>query len=287
MKSMKNSYVIIMLLLALGIMSILLNTDGASAETKAPYTKDDCVKCHATQVKDIATAGRKHRSVPCTGCHVGHPPEVQKPIAPCNKCHVKTRKAHFEIGGCLNCHTNPHTPLNITFRGKADCLYCHAFQSEQLMAGKSKHSALDCAVCHDVHRKLPQCTQCHNLHSPELAASDCKKCHKPHAPTQVAYADDIPSKDCGMCHSDVLKTLASSNAKHKTFTCAFCHKEKHKMVPTCQSCHGSPHSAGIMRKFSKCSSCHNLAHALNWFATEAQIAPEHVQQKETRDLPAR
>lgn len=285
MRSMKRSTVIIMVLLLLGTVSLLLNTDGASA--KVPYTKDDCVKCHAAQVKDIATAGRKHRSVPCLGCHVGHPPEVQKPIAPCNKCHLKTRKAHFEVGGCLNCHTNPHTPLNITFRGKADCLYCHMSQSEQLTRNKSKHSALDCTVCHDVHRKIPQCTQCHKPHMPEMAATECKLCHKPHMPTQVTYADDIPSKDCGTCHDTVLKTLTTSNVKHKDFACAFCHKDKHKMVPTCQSCHGSPHPAGIMRKFPRCFSCHNIAHALNWAATEAQGTTAQAPQKETAKLPVR
>jgi hypothetical protein len=261
--------------------------DGASAGTTAKFTKDDCVKCHTLEVKDIATAGRKHRSVPCMGCHVGHPPEVKNPIAPCTKCHLKTRKAHFEIGSCLNCHTKPHTPLNITFKGKADCLYCHSSQIAQLAAGKSKHSALDCTFCHDVHRKVPLCTQCHKPHAPDMAATECRKCHKPHAPTQVAYADDIPSKDCGTCHANVLKTLTSSNAKHKTFACAFCHKEKHKMVPACQSCHGSPHPAGIMRKFPKCSSCHNIAHALNWFATQAQETSPQAEQQEKPELPAR
>jgi hypothetical protein len=114
-----------------------------------------------------------------------------------------------------------------------------------------------------------------------MAAADCKKCHKPHMPTQVAYANDIPSNDCGACHGNVLKTLTSSHVKHETFACAFCHKDKHKMVPTCQSCHGSPHPAGIMRKFPKCGSCHNIAHALNYFAAEPQQT-----QKETAKLRA-
>jgi hypothetical protein len=188
---------------------------------------------------------------------------VKKPIALCNKCHLKTRKAHFELGGCLTCHTNPHTPLNIVFQGKADCLYCHGSQSRQLAAGKSKHRALDCTVCHDFHRKLPQCTECHAPHSPEISATECKLCHKPHAPTQVAYADDIPSAYCGACHGTVLKMLTSSKLKHKDFACAFCHKEKHRTVPACQDCHGVPHPAGIMAKFPKCGECHGIAHDLN------------------------
>jgi hypothetical protein len=286
---MKRSNVLITVLLSLGIVSLLLDTEGASAEAKFRYTKDECVKCHAVEVNDIATAGKKHRSVPCVGCHVGHPPEVKKPIAPCNKCHPKAKKAHFvEGGGCLNCHTKPHTPLKITFRDKTDCLYCHRLQIDQLMEGKSKHSALDCTVCHDVHRKIPQCTQCHKPHWSEQSAADCKQCHKPHAPRFVAFPAGFPVPSCAKCHKKPADLLSANTTKHNLLECTTCHQGKHRTIPTCQSCHGSPHAAGIMRKFPKCGSCHNIAHALNdWSATEALETPAQAQQKKTSELPAR
>ncbi|HEX9021936.1 MAG TPA: cytochrome C [Nitrospirota bacterium] len=238
------------------------------------------MRCHSDQVNDIAAAGGKHRRVPCMGCHVGHPPEVAKPIAPCTKCHLTTRKSHFELTGCLNCHRNPHTPLKISFKGKDACLNCHATQLAQLRENKSKHSALDCSTCHDVHRKVPQCTQCHTPHSGKISGG-CKQCHKAHMPKLVTYSADIPSKDCGMCHQKVIELFKTTTSKHKPFECAFCHQEKHRMIPKCQDCHGSPHPEGIMAKFPKCGKCHNIAHDLNnWTAAETKEAPEAAPKKQ-------
>jgi hypothetical protein len=276
MKALRSRSIAIKVLLAVGIAIMLLSAGLAVAQTKAApsLTNDVCVMCHATPPSDISSNGGKHKDVGCTGCHNGHPPTVKKPIPLCNDCHGG--KPHFELKGCLGCHKNPHTPLKIVFANNVTdaCLTCHTQQNEQLKKFKSKPSSLNCSMCHDVHRKIPQCTQCHKPHAADMTAGDCKKCHKPHMPTQVAYADDVPSKDCGACHGAVLKTLTANNVKHKAFPCAFCHKEKHKMVPKCQDCHGTPHPAGIMVKFPKCGECHKIAHDLNnWSGAGAQEAP--------------
>jgi predicted nucleic acid-binding Zn ribbon protein len=105
-------------------------------------------------------------------------------------------------------------------------------------------------------------------------------------PTVVTYAAETPSKDCGACHSKVFNLLNASKVKHKTLACAFCHQEKHKMVPTCQSCHGSPHPAGIMAKFPKCGECHNIAHDLNnWPETTKQETPKQAPKKAPKKKP--
>jgi hypothetical protein len=168
MKSLQSLKPIFLLCLSAVIITILLHSSIAPAQTRPPYKKEECVQCHPGPVGNIAAAGGKHRSVPCIGCHVGHPPDVKKPIALCSKCHFSSRKAHFGITGCLNCHTNPHTPLQISFKGKNACLNCHAHQVEQLSANKSKHTALDCSMCHDVHRKIPDCSRCHVPHSDKM-----------------------------------------------------------------------------------------------------------------------
>ena len=276
MKKGEPGKLAVILILGMGIFMLHLYSGAANAATKKQYKKEDCVKCHAARVNDIATAGKKHRSVPCVGCHPGHPPEVKKPIAQCAKCHPKTRKAHFEEERCLNCHKNPHTPLNISLTGKEGCLNCHATQIRQLKESKSKHTALDCSFCHDVHRKVPKCTQCHMSHS-DTILGDCKECHNAHMPRHVRYTAEIPSKDCGACHSTAFSLLAATETKHKPFACAFCHQEKHKMVPKCRDCHGSPHPAGIMAKFSSCGECHKIAHDLNnWTATDVQETANHA-----------
>ncbi len=280
MKASKSrSLVAVLFFIAL----FLVYSGAAPAQPASNLSNEDCVKCHTAPPADIEAAGKKHKDVGCTGCHVGHPPTVKKPIPQCNQCHMG--KPHFELKGCLSCHRNPHTPLNITFTPNITdaCLTCHTPQIEQLKKYKSKHTALDCSKCHDVHRKIPQCTQCHKPHAAEMTAADCKKCHKPHMPLVVTYAADTPSKDCGACHGKVLSLLSASKAKHKALACAFCHQEKHKTVPKCQDCHGSPHPAGIMAKFPRCGECHNIAHDLNnWPVTTTPEAPNKRPSKRQR-----
>jgi hypothetical protein len=259
MSAAKGSYFTSVLFLIAGV-AFLVYSDAATAQVNTPYTKDDCVKCHAKPVNDIASAGGKHKNVPCVGCHLGHPPEVEKPIALCNRCHKETRRDHFELQNCLGCHSNPHTPLTISFDDRG-CLNCHILQTEKLREGKSRHSSLECSSCHSVHRMIPECSQCHTPHSEKVVAG-CEKCHDAHMPKAVTYAPDIPSKDCGSCHQKAAELLSAGNSKHKSFECAFCHQEKHRMIPACQDCHGSPHPAGIMKKFSACGDCHNIAHDL-------------------------
>jgi hypothetical protein len=284
---MKESKISSLVVVYFALALFLVCSGIAAAQPQATLTNDDCAKCHTAPPADISTAGGKHKDVGCTGCHEGHPPTVKKPIPQCNQCHMG--KPHYELKGCLSCHKNPHTPLNITFAGKVTdaCLTCHTKQNDQLKQFKSKHSALDCSTCHDVHRKVPQCTQCHKPHSAEMVVADCKKCHKAHMPKVVTYADNTPSKDCGACHSGVLKMLSASKSKHKDLACAFCHKEKHKTIPVCQDCHGSPHPAGIMAKFPKCGECHNIAHDLNnWSASPHPVTTKPaVKKKPKQEAP--
>ena len=102
-------------------------------------------------------------------------------------------------------------------------------------------------------------------------------------PKQVTYVAETPSTDCGACHRKALDLLVASTAKHKTLKCAFCHQERHKMMPKCQDCHGSPHPAGLMKKFPKCGECHNIAHDLNnWPETETKAAPKETPKETPR-----
>lgn len=270
MKAVKISSFMIALVLMLAFLAVPVLMGQASAQTPAPagLSNVDCAKCHAGPPADIAANGGKHKEVGCTACHPGHRPEVKNNIPQCSQCHMG--KPHFELKGCLGCHRNPHTPRKISFAGNVTdaCLTCHTAQIDQLREHKSKHTALYCSTCHDVHGKKPACTQCHKPHAADMTAGECTKCHKAHMPKAVTYASDIPSQDCGACHAGVVTLLASSKAKHNAFACAFCHQEKHKMIPRCQDCHGEPHPAGIMAKFPKCGDCHNIAHDLNhWPST--------------------
>lgn len=242
-------------------------TMAADVPAKAVLSNSDCVKCHTKQVADIDTKGGKHKTeVGCQDCHTtNHPPAVKKEamIPACSQCH--TDKEHYKLKGCLGCHRNPHTPKVITFAKTETnaCLTCHKPQIVQLREHKSKHSALACAFCHDVHGKKPLCTQCHKSHSADIVAADCQKCHKPHMPKDVTYPATTPSKQCAACHKKAYDMLIASKAKHSKLPCTTCHVAKHKMIPKCQDCHGTPHPAGMMAKFSGCRDCHYIAHDLN------------------------
>lgn len=261
----------LLLLLVLGVFAFLCSAGWAALPALG---SNDCVKCHATQPAQIDSNGGRHKTVSCQDCHTGHRPSSKNNIPTCSQCHQG--KPHFETRGCLNCHQNPHTPLAITFSPNLTepCLACHKGQNQQLVEHKSKHTALGCTTCHNVHRKKPECLQCHKSHSADIKTADCRKCHAVHMPKGVAYAADTPSLFCAACHANQNKTLTSSKVKHATFTCAFCHPNKHKTVPKCQDCHGDMHPKGIMAKFRKCGDCHKIAHDLNnWTVSTEPSSP--------------
>ena len=244
------------------------------AQQAAKLSNSDCVKCHDSEPRDIAANGGKHKTeVTCQDCHVGHPPKVKHPIPKCSQCHEG--KPHFKLPNCLGCHRNPHTPKVITFGNNVTdpCLTCHTQQIEQLRANKSKHSALACSFCHNVHGRKPACTECHKSHSEEIKATDCKVCHKAHMPKVVTYGPSTPSKFCAACHNRAYKLLTSSHSKHSKLACVYCHQNKHKTVPQCTQCHGKPHPAAIHAKYPKCGECHNTAHDLNHWSDNPPAAP--------------
>lgn len=260
------------------VLFVCIGTASAAdpAQPVATLANSDCVKCHEQPPKDIAANGGKHKTeVTCQDCHAGHPPKVKKPIPQCGQCHEG--KPHYKLQGCLSCHSNPHTPKNIKFGNNVTdpCLTCHTEQIEKLRANKSKHTALNCSLCHSTHGKIPNCTQCHKPHASDMVQKDCKACHQAHMPTVVAYKTDTPSKLCASCHSKAFNLLAGSTAKHSKLACVYCHQAKHKTVPQCTQCHVKPHPAAIMTKFPKCGECHNIAHDLNnWSQPAAPSAEE-------------
>ncbi|HMN03599.1 MAG TPA: cytochrome C [Geobacter anodireducens] len=259
--------------LALAAMLCLGTPDSQAAQATAKLVQDDCVKCHTQPPADVASAGAGHKKITCFDCHAGHRPQSKNNIPQCSQCH--SGKKHYELANCMGCHTNPHTPLNIVLSGNITdpCLTCHSQQITQLKEFKSKHTNLYCSTCHNVHGKIPACTQCHKPHYAEQTQADCKKCHKAHMPKNVVYGKEVPNKDCGACHKKAVDLLSASTAKHKSLACVYCHQEKHKMVPTCQSCHGTPHPAPMMAKFGTCGDCHSIAHDLNRWSAPTKGEP--------------
>lgn len=237
--------------------------EALAAQAEAKLSNSDCVKCHPQQPATIAQAGAKHRTeVGCLNCHQEHPPLGANAIPQCSMCH--SGKPHYEIGKCGACHSDTHAPLQITFPegSSAACVSCHAAEGKQMKEFPSAHSQQECTLCHpDKHRTILKCLECHGVHVEGQAYEECLSCHKPHMPKNIHYSEPA-NKVCAACHAEVAANLDSTPTKHHTLKCAYCHRDKHGMVPTCETCHGQPHPAAMHQKFPSCNQCHQDAHAL-------------------------
>ncbi len=239
---------------------------GADSSTDTELQDDNsfCRHCHVKEADDIAEAGMAHHTeITCSDCHVGHKPKSLENISRCSLCHSET--AHYDQLQCLNCHRNPHRPLEIKLPKKAhtECLTCHEIQGEELTEFPSYHSTLVCTDCHHEHGELPECLSCHTTHDDSMAEESCQRCHDPHKPLDLAYSDDVPTSLCSPCHEEAAALLDQTQRKHGELNCAECHMNQHGRIPACEDCHGTPHAIAIHRKFSTCNECHGAAHDLD------------------------
>ncbi|MDY6844748.1 MAG: cytochrome C [Thermodesulfobacteriota bacterium] len=236
----------------------------AFAQESVMLTTDDCIKCHPNEPAAIEEKGEKHKTdVSCFDCHVAHPPLKEVIIPQCSECHTDT--PHYSLENCSSCHTNTHTPLEITIGEDITkpCLSCHLDVGKSMEESPSAHSEQACSYCHSEHKKIPDCMQCHEPHTPEMTKPECLGCHPVHTPLIITYNMETPSSICASCHATALDQLKTNVNKHSEKTCAFCHRDRHRMVPTCETCHGTPHPSAMHKKFPKCAECHNTAHNLD------------------------
>lgn len=223
----------------------------------------DCEKCHRQEFNDLDEAGLAHQTeLTCTDCHKGHRPKSFDTIPKCSQCH--SGEDHYRLQQCLNCHRNPHRPRQIRLPKKArqECLTCHQAQEQELVRYPSYHSELVCTDCHQYHGQMPSCMSCHQGHNRQMTEAVCQNCHQPHKPLDVSYADTTPSTDCSGCHQQAATDLEQSKRKHRLLKCADCHRQRHKTIPLCSDCHGSPHAEEIVTRFPACGGCHGTAHSL-------------------------
>ena len=231
----------------------------------ATLSTDDCAKCHPTEPVTIEADGEKHATeVTCFDCHVGHPPIGEVVIPECSTCHEGT--AHYSLDNCSECHSNTHAPLKIKTEGDitGPCLSCHVQQGEEMEAAPSAHKDQSCTSCHPAHKQIPECMECHEPHTEEQATNaDCLSCHPAHTPLVITYEMNTSSKICASCHQTAYDELEANVTNHSDKTCAFCHRDRHRLIPTCQTCHAEPHPPAMHSKFPSCSECHNTAHNLD------------------------
>lgn len=241
-----------------------------------PLTTAECGQCHFSVFQALKATGGKHK-IDCVRCHARY--HVYNPrkqnydeIMPkCSSCHLSAAKGPFHgenkiLTPCLNCHADPHKPLNIPLSViEPTCGLCHSKEGNEIKDHPSKHSTdVSCVDCHaEKHGHIPECSVCHESHSPkaELAVKDCVVCHPVHKPNRISYGDKALSTICAGCHGEAYDLLQKKETKHTALKCAECHPT-HKEVPACSSCHGEPHPKRMMIDVTKCGECHGIAHDL-------------------------
>ncbi len=234
------------------------------AQEAPALTTGDCAKCHPKEPATIGTEGEKHKTeVDCFDCHGEHPPLGEVIIPQCSVCHQD--KPHYVLENCSGCHVNAHAPLKITMGEDITkpCLTCHDQQGKEMKESPSAHSEQSCSFCHPEHKKIPDCMECHEPHTSEMTRAECLGCHPVHTPLVVTYNMETPSLICASCHKTAYDELKKNVTAHSDKTCAFCHRDRHRVIPTCGTCHGTPHPAAMHKKFPSCSECHNTAHNLD------------------------
>ena len=200
-----------------------------------------CVECHPKPVNTIKEYGGLHSQKSCNFCHAQH-----GYIPTCSDCH---NSFHGNtITNCAQCHTDAHAPKDITFSAEADkfsCSLCHVDEISIFNVNPTKHSNLECSLCHTKHGLIPECINCHIPHDDTMTADDCGECHKTgHIPTKIIYPTTTPKSMCAGCHADAISVMDNSNTKHSKLLCSQCHPQ-HAQLPSCSSCHATPHGPAM------------------------------------------
>lgn len=234
----------------------------------APLTPADCARCHPSVFNMIKNDGGKHK-IDCVRCHTKF--HVYNPVKQnwddimpkCQTCHGLIHGQKF--AACSGCHSEPHAPKKEIAGAELNkvCGDCHTKVGQELQLNPSKHTKVDCAMCHHTkHGFIPSCMECHKPHSSDQTVKDCLACHPVHSPLKITYADTVKNEVCGACHAPVYSKIKATTSKHGQVACAKCHHSKHKYIPQCKECHGQPHGEVVLKKFPNCLQCHIDVHDL-------------------------
>lgn len=154
-----------------------------------------------------------------------------------------------------------------------DCARCHYEIFMSIKNGQGAHR-IECRECHETFHGfrrglryedvLPTCTSCHDTpHGESEQMLACTSCHAvPHAPIASLELKTLEPL-CASCHADAGSRIDSGRVDHGQLKCVLCHSDRHGYVPTCQECHGTPHSQEITEDFTGCLDCHGNPHDLS------------------------
>jgi hypothetical protein len=158
------------------------NLKVVSAQPMGTSKDQACTGCHSDPAKNMSTRGGKHNTMGCEDCHVGHPPEVKKPVPPCTQCH-SSHSPDMTEAACSKCH-KAHTASVVAYAYNLSptyCALCHEKAAGTLAASRSRHTVLGCALCHpEKHKATVDCGHCHGAPHPSHVMKKigmCAGCH--------------------------------------------------------------------------------------------------------------
>ncbi len=241
---------------------------------------EKCMQCHPLITLILISAGARHAHLDCRECHMQvhsyFPGKTNyEDILPkCARCHQHPHGE--ELVHCSNCHQEAHAPLFIPASDDLaqGCNVCHEKLSKDINTFTTQHTELYCTACHHTrHGEIPECLECHQGHKGSLPGAEaiemdrtplgqCLNCHLPHKALKIVYPDDTANMTCAYCHRKASEMLDKTMSRHSALPCIQCHPEKHRNIKRCKECHGTPHPAEMIKKFTTCGQCHGVAHSI-------------------------
>jgi len=204
----------------------------------------------------------KHRTVPCTDCHLKG--VMQGTPTECEACHwYRKQDDRYRLQLGLHCD-NCHTPLDWR------TIKANAWEHEQVTGFRLEgiHKTMDCFQCHKNNMLTRQSSDCYDCHREEYQEA--------RDPNHVAARFPM---DCRVCHHSMLTWSGAIfdhsafvlNGAHQTAACSDCHRNgQYSGLPSqCVDCHLEDYNNAVNPDHknagfpTNCESCHGTQ-AVSW-----------------------
>jgi hypothetical protein len=225
----------------------------------------DCGLCHVAEEAGSVTLKRPGHQQ-CMVCH-GDAFGSQADRKICGQCHDASARdgaanllpfpPHKGTGAILNdfshtLHVDPKARIDAQTGFRADCTFCHKFDSEARFATLAGHR--ECATCHSKAGMKPPLTA-------GLKPGQCRACHNPEKTETTALAPLRSYVDIAFSHGAHFKVreqfgLRCTTCHYATLMSTSVASLSLPMMIDCVQCHDSARAVKAEFRISNCKLCH-------------------------------